>query len=282
MKAPLRNILFFTVLLTLCALLARLDTAEPSSDGLRDFDWWKYASRELLESGIGYSPEEIARIESLLKVPCSPRYPTLDETKGPNELCWSIALWGRSEFWNEDDVVRLTDHQDWQVRSAAHMALARRGFYQRSAQGLSDSHWITVQADERKIGEGGTALRCQPVVLATQRGLADGPHDITTVASLLAGLRVRSLERTSYDSTPEPFPDVVTMSCPDWFVRDAAGRVQELGWQAVPELAAQYEYKEDFAFVSVSGGRGERGAVDAVDPNSVHRFCRVFLYPEEP
>jgi hypothetical protein len=280
MKARWLNLVLVAVIIAVCAFVSRTTTKvdEPMDSSVQDSsvrdlpseDWWARRSQEFFP-GSGPPLENIAfqRPESLENLDPS-LYP--DE----NSRCWAIEFLGSSGRSQAIDMVApFIDKQPWKVRAAARLALGRLNAHQLALGGLQDAEVVTIFEDERRMGEGGEALRCKPVVLATLKGLTLGDHDAYSLPYLLAGLRSRPIERVTYDSTPEPFPDTVTLINPTWFQNRVADKVTYLGWSALPTLEEELK-KPDFRLVETSGGHF--GSADEHPDNqnalTIHRLFR--------
>ncbi len=270
-----RSLTFLVLVVALCGWWmgeSEPGPVAPSTSASRvDADWWSCVSSSVTQ-GQPVIPLTEEQFLAILKSATI----ELSEARTPNEICWALEALGRSGGSGAVAKVRpfLSD-QPWQVRAAAHLALIRLGEIRRGVLGLEDREQVVLYEDEREVGKSGRLLACQPVVLMTLKGLSEVEHDAGSVELLLAGLRARPIEEVAYDSTPEPFPDLVTRSCPSWYVTAVSHEVKRLGWSAMPALHRELE-KPDELLVHLSGGnyRDHSGIIGRW--RTVHDFCRSF------
>ena len=271
MKARRLNLTVIALILTLCAFGYQRGRTAPTSpqpgraDSLQQLtthDWW--AQQNLTPFSL---PADLA-----LKLSPPDELSQLDPTlfADTNARCWAVELLGRSGKVEAVEMIApMIKGQSWQVRAAARLALARLNAYELAVGGLQDPERITLVEDERVVGQGGRAVRIQPVVLATLKGLSENQYSVDTLPYLLKGLRVRPIVQVSYDSTPEPFPDTITESNPLWFRQAVSQEVRRLGWSALPAIQAELG-TADVALEQMSGGRFQIQQQEV----TVHSFLR--------
>lgn len=183
-------------------------------------------------------------------------------SKGDLEMrCWAIEILGRTRDPACLDTLRkAVASGEWRLRASAVLALGRIGSEHPSrdildilSRSLHDEAKMDIMRSPRVPGQGGGAQETYPVVLASLKaiGMLSGPDVVPLV---LQGLRTKPFVSTTYDSTPEPFPDTVTKGLPRWYAADASRIVLDAGEKAVPSLLDGMK-QPDVTFSETSGGK---------------------------
>ncbi|HUM31081.1 MAG TPA: HEAT repeat domain-containing protein [Thermoanaerobaculia bacterium] len=248
----------------------------------RAHDWW---SDQALDCGFGLQDpgnlkkekdleEAIRRIRNL--GPGADKDLVMLTDRGTTDVrCWAIELMGRMNN-PALDVKRLSEDSDWKVRAAVMIAVGRFEsqshnslFVELLSQGLSDTEVVYLRQDPRRIGEGGSAQSYQPVILAALKGLIlAGKTEVLPAA--LSGLRLKPCISRSYDSTPDPFPDIVTEVLPPWVPDGIDPIIVKAGLDAVTPLLDALMYP-DTPFHLTHGGRHN---INREEPGLISRTFR--------
>lgn len=189
---------------------------------------------------------------------------------------WALEALGRtSDRDRADEIVPFLEDSDWEVRAAAHLALVRLGRTEFLSGGFQDPTRQALHEDPRVVGQGGSSRACLPVAAICQFALRYLPPTLETLDLSLMGARVRTYFSSTYDSTPEPFPDLVSESVLPWLPFRLRLLAKALGEAAHPRLRQELE-RPDAAMETLKGGHPRADE----EQNRIHQLCRDFLPPE--
>ena len=310
------NKITITLLLLLAAGGCRNDTAEPARETklaeevkrlAAEADWWEHQyfdmqslsglqpasrpaddKRRTTEEGVtrivagvdGGGPRAVASLEALAA------------SEDVNLRCWALEILGRCGNRSSLELLKKSAKDgNWRSRAAAILAIGRTAAVGHDidllrfiSDGMDDSEPVYTRKDSR--GEFSTTPRpgggedyYLPVVLSSLRA-AVMLSDAAGIEVVLKGLHTRPFVSLQFDTTPEPFPDIVTAWLPSWYVIEASQICRALGPQAVQpllDLAGQPEHE----FCVSGGGRHKVSGIPPIVAilnsmtqfNSTHHFA---------